>query len=118
MISKEKGNPTVAEVFEKSVDIRSYAPDPVWVIPDTMIGLELEIEGCPKSVVGKSKYWQVTEDGSLRVVDGAQPYEVRFALPFCGKDLTNAMEDLKKGFKATAENPPVHSTRTSVHVHL
>lgn len=110
------GNSSIGEVFEKVVDVRSYAEDSSWVLPNCLIGLELELEGCSSTFMVKNKLWEIKGDNSLRNVNGFDPFELVFSMPLSGKDLTQAVDDLNVINKLKVK--PVLSSRTSLHAHL
>lgn len=113
----------VNEVFGQSCEVRTYKEDQAWVLPSTMIGVEIELERIGDRFRGymKSPLWSETEDGSLRIIDDLPAVEYRFALPLCGVDLTKALNVLKqaiKNFDDVRGILPLCSNRTSVHVHI
>jgi hypothetical protein len=92
-------------------DERVFEPDDNWVLPDTIVGIEVEYEGCNWCDEGFGKHWDVTGDGSLR------GHGKEFiSLPVFGKDLTDAIDELEQGIgnAFTAEV----NYRTGIHVHL
>ena len=108
---------SVGQVFHQKGNIRTYKEDFYWVLPDTMVGVEIEVEGARDIITGKSGLWEKVHDGSLRQVKEADPYELRFLEPLCGYDLSTALNIFERGLR-TLKEPPVWSARTSVHVHL
>lgn len=118
MASKEAG--TVGGLYGKQEEIRSYKEDTSWVLPTTMIGVELELEGVktfPK--FSGPQYWETKEDGSLRDIDdeGSTSMELVFAIPLCGYDLTKALSILKHTLDKQKYKPVV-SPRCSTHIHI
>lgn len=121
---------TVTEVFGPA------APNP-WALkiprpivcsnPDLIMGMELEIEGCPLSADTYTRLvsklgWQVTTDNSLRganvntagnVVDG-NAYEF-ISRPMRAQTLLYSLEEF---FAVTKFEKANYSDRTSVHVHV
>jgi len=94
-----------------SPDNRTFLPHSCFVLPYTLIGVEVETEGVYYDRLSNPTYWDVKEDGSLR--SGA---EFVLANPLVGKDLHDSLEILDA---FCSNNPEIHYTvRTSVHVHL
>lgn len=106
---------SVGQVFLKEQEIRSYKSDPFWILPNTMIGLELEYEGI-LNPIKSSPFWTTVLDNSLRRINDIEPIELRFILPLCGEDLTTALSQLERGLLKTKLVPL--SERTSTHVHI
>lgn len=115
---------TVGSVFGKEHDVRTYKEDFSWVLPSTMIGVEIELERVHPTLINlisETPLWRVVQDGSLRNVDGLDPCEFVFSSPLCGYDLKKALDHFDKviaGLPKRKIVEPLCSARTSVHVHL
>lgn len=112
--------PSIADVFKKEKEFRLFEEDTGWVLSRDMVGLELEYEGLtlpPSELFKNSSRWTVTDDGSLRIIDGLPAAEFIFSAPLCGKDLTLALVELQDALTKLPK-PPMLSKRTSTHVHL
>lgn len=88
-----------------------YSPSDVLVLPDTFLGVEVEVEGVRLKPGTKDVYWNITTDGSLR--DGGR--EFVFKEPMFGQDVVSAIDNLLALIKTTGGKA---SSRTSIHVHL
>ena len=127
---------SIADSFGMSVDSRKYKTTNALVLPDTWLGIELEIEninGVLKHVrnagvnypngggafdarvlntgTGRN-LWIVEQDGSLR--DGGLELK---SIPIFGLDVLTALNDLEKFFNEH-DFKPKFSRRTSVHIHI
>jgi hypothetical protein len=103
-------------IGRKHVDYRVMLPDPQLVLPDCMVGIEMELEGDTSFRVRNSQEHVrhgvvAKEDGSLR--NGG--VELVFAEPLMGD---SAIAALKWMFKVKEEHSLVGSTRTSTHMHI
>jgi hypothetical protein len=79
------------------------------------VGIEVEMEGSrlPEVIRGKTKYWDVTRDGSLR----GEAFEYVLSKPVPRKDVDEALGQLYDTFKACS-SVPEDSGRAGVHVHV
>jgi hypothetical protein len=108
----------VGDFYGKQQDIRTFKEDNDWVLPSTMMGLEIELEGFSKyPKFNGPQYWEQKEDGSLRNIREKIPIEFVFASPLCGYDLTRAISLFDETI-ASLKEKPYASPRTSTHVHL
>ena len=114
-----KKHMTVANVFNRNEEIRSYKEDDMWVLPGCMIGVEIELEGVRERFKFKGPaYWEEKQDGSLRDIDShLSSTELVFSLPLCGYDLKRALLAFDTCMKEVAVRPKT-SPRCSVHVHI
>lgn len=114
-----KANSTVGSAFGNPEEIRSYKEDNFWVLPKTMIGIELELEGVTSIPVLKSpNYWSVKEDGSLRNLSAnTTSIELVLNFPLSGHDLTSAISYLNTVLNSKKEKYKI-SPRCSTHIHL
>lgn len=109
---------TVGDFFGKDPEIRTYREDETWVLPNTMVGLEIELEGFDRRpTIPPPYYWTFHEEGSLRDINGLRPFEFVFSMPFCGYDLSRALQVFDKIIKSLKSKPHT-SPRGSTHVHL
>lgn len=109
------GRNTLGMLLGKTSDTRVFRPDPLWVLPDTRIGVECEFEGVPPKPLAVNDprvgYWEQHQDNSLK----DQGAEFTFAEPLFGEDARKALEFLyeranTKGWRCTS--------RTGIHVHM
>lgn len=94
----------------KDVNVPNY-------LDDTLIGVEVEVEGITEPVTFKAKegqkeFWQVKEDGSLRN-HGAEFITV----PIAARNFPIILEELKHGL-IDSKSKFEFSPRTSIHVHM
>jgi len=95
---------------------RSYTPSELLVMPDNMVGIEIEIEGVSTmdsvwtSNSEFTNYWEVVEDPSLR-----NGVELRFRGPLFGDDVIKALQAVDTLLKEVSFST---SLRTSTHVHF
>lgn len=90
-------------------DIRTHAPSDELVIPDTFIGVEVELERVDNFRM--DGLWETKTDGSLH--DGGLEYVFRF--PLRGQDVVDALETFEE---AMTELRPKIGNDTSLHVHV
>jgi hypothetical protein len=102
------------------VPLRSYQPDGRWVLPQSNIGVELELENAAylANLMDNNIFWRVIVDDSLRN-DG---FEFLFAEPLSGADLSAAIQQMSQLLsrcreKGESKVPDPHY-RTSTHVHM
>lgn len=102
-----------------------FQPDPTLPLPDTMFGIEVELECVPVGAIvdmkNNSIYWTPKKDGSLRNQSmNFIGQEFVFKEPMFGLDIQAAFDELER--KLHTENKHKtkisHSIRTSVHVHV
>lgn len=107
------------EVFGHPQEIRSFKEDSEWVLPHTLVGIELELEGFKKrpDLPKFSSYWVTHDEPSIRAYDNLRAYELVFSLPLSGYDLTRALSELPRVLEST-NSVPIISRRTGFHVHL
>ena len=108
----------VAKRLGKVEDLRIFAPDKRFVLPDCRLGLEFEWEGTGAvaerqalPVTDWSHYWTWHEERSLR----NQGSEFVFSEPLFGVDAYNAIAGL---CSLARESRWVSTMRTGIHVHL
>jgi hypothetical protein len=90
-----------------------FEPDKAWVLPDTIIGVELEYES--SNTDGSNWYrdqWSQVGDGSLR--NGGVEF---VSHPVFGVDLTKALATITKGFDRGYFSGTVNY-RTGLHIHM
>lgn len=90
---------------------RSQQADNFWPLPQTYIGLEIEVEGAANRLIASpvvDRRWALVKDDSLR---GGEEWV--FNQPTLGKDLTEAVS----WFFNNVSNYTM-STRTSTHIHI
>lgn len=91
--------------------------------PDLILGLELEIEGCPRDTLwyqtNLEKLWEVKTDGSLRGLNNGNNNVDGNAFEFISKpsQLKILIPELKTFFDTTKFKEENFSDRCSVHVH-
>lgn len=105
---------SVSKVLGKPRENKLFVPDPRWVLPTTLLGLEYEYEGVHDRNLPHHTHaslWQYHEEGSLRDA-GA---EFVFRQPLFGKDAHNAIDWL---MELAVENKWRCTMRTGIHVHI
>jgi len=108
----------VGNVLEKPKEIRNYKGNSALLLPATLIGVEVEMEGLveiPRE--NENSYWQHHADNSLRNQGDLRSTEFVLKFPLCGEDLILALKEFDSVVKAMTL-PPIMSERTSVHIHL
>lgn len=111
--------PTVEVVYgRKPPKAWKYKETMDCTYPDLIVGLELEVENCRMSAaayidIGSPLGIDVKGDGSLRVINGREPYE------FITKPMMmqNALPILNTFFDKTKFDEENYSDRCSIHVH-
>lgn len=102
------------ESVTRSRDKRKFKGNKLLVLPDTLVGIEIEAErvaGIVSTMMQRSGFWDVTTDSSLR--NGGKEF---ISLPVLGQDLINALSTAND---IIGSNEQVSfGERTSVHIHL
>lgn len=104
----------VGQLVSKMPVSKIKAGDDSLVDSDTLLGVEIEVEGCKKTLPpsnNASNYWRKETDDSLRN-NGA---EFVFAEPLYGADVVKAITHFCEVARA---NSYVISERTGLHVHM
>lgn len=104
----------IGQVVNKMPAPHVRKSDPSLVDPETLLGIEVEVEGCRKALPSKDKesaYWEAKEDHSLR----NNGMEFVFREPLFGTDVVLALQYL---FNKAEENNWKISERTGIHVHV
>jgi hypothetical protein len=134
MAQPEGKKKTIGSIFGhdvRSLDTRTFKPSRDLVIPDCLVGIEIELERCGRlasnhgfnkvdPATGKediflrtpSELWKLHADGSLR--DDGMEF---ITLPVLGKDIQTALTELEQFFIDNGTEPQI-SERCSVHVHM
>lgn len=105
---------SVGRLIGKSPPRRFSDKDCPFVLPETFLGLELEVENFPNNAVLPQdllEFWLVKEDGSLR----NRGMELVFSQPLNGPATIQALDaflNWRKGVRITT------SVRTGLHVHM
>lgn len=105
---------SVARILGKPREEKLFVPDPRWVLPTNLLGLEYEYEGVEDRTLPNHTHaalWTYHEEGSLRD-DGA---EYVFTQPLFGKDAYNAIDWL---MTHAADQKWKPTMRTGIHVHI
>lgn len=92
-----------------------YGSPPVAICPDEATGVEIEYEG-ENLQCNPALYWKCNPENSLREYKGHSPVEYVLIKPLLRDDLVESLDFLEKKLKSSKANP-VHSPRTSVHIH-
>lgn len=102
-------------IGRRTVDYRVMVPDSRLVLPDCLVGIEMELEGDTRyhaRTMDHGKYFVTAkEDGSLR--NGG--IEMIFSEPLMGDAVITALEWM---FKVKQQHNLVGSIRTSTHMHI
>lgn len=111
---------TLGKLLDKSPDKVLQKPSDELVLPECLVGLELELENCPLSKLTDSQFdtlyqfWTTHNEDSLR---GPDCVELVYARPLAGQNIVESLVTVEKLFKE-ADIQPELSFRTSVHLHL
>ena len=104
----------IGQVVDKLPSVHLRRADPSLLDSDTLLGVEVEVEGCKKGLPTSNSstgYWLSKEDHSLR--EGGR--EFVFAEPLFGADAVAAINYLCD--EAIAQKWVI-SERTGIHVHM
>ena len=107
----------VGDILGKKKTRLQNKPSEAWVLPDTSIGVEVELEGVPLRTLGLTlppevdHYWSFSEDNSLHN-NGA---EFTFKSPMFGEDSRVALGTLLSHAERAGW---LVSKRTGIHVHV
>lgn len=100
----------ICDVFGHSLPLTTYEADEDLPLPLCRVGVEVEVENV-RHANTNGTLWQSVSDDSLR----DRGIEFVFANPYFGKDIALALSQLPT---ILADDTPVFSHRTSVHVHI
>lgn len=101
----------VGDVFGYAPEKRTFMGDEAFVLPQCLIGVEIELENFVE-VVKLPDFWVTSDDPSLR----NNGMELKLEVPLCGVDLKKALRSLDKKFRNLKVESPLY--RTSDHIHL
>lgn len=104
----------VGQVVDKMPAAHLRRSDPTLIDSETLLGVEVEVEGCSKNLPSARKetgYWTAKEDNSLR--EGGR--EFVFSEPLFGADVVAAVRFL---CEEAEKQKWIISERTGIHVHV
>lgn len=101
-----------SDVFGVEPEKRTFAGHEALVLPQCLMGVEVEVEGAGVMQKEMPDFWLVGDDPSLR----NQGVECKFEMPLCGADLVHALRDFELYFIGLEVQRPLY--RTSTHIHL
>ena len=110
----------LSTITGKLPDDYQFKPSPLLVLPSCKVGVEVELERVEYGLqtnLRRSKYWNSVADGSLRPIEGIDSREFVLKQGFFGEDLVKALDELEQAIEAN-KLKPIHSIRTSTHVHI
>lgn len=102
---------SIASVFDKPVRKRIQCKDVDWVLPNQLVGIEIEVERMPGTKLQNSlsSYWTVHNDESLRSRPGT---EYVLSMPLSGNELSRAVHSIFDGARFEK------SITAGTHIHL
>ena len=117
---QQERSDVIGNILRKNKVVFANRPSDEWVLPDTTIGIEIELEGVLRPGRGfegilpatLEQYWVAHEDGSLH--DNGCEFTLR--IPLFGEDLRKALHGMM-AFAATQKTWKA-SLRTGIHIHL
>lgn len=101
----------VGDVFGYGPEKRTFMGDKVFVLPQCLMGVEIELENFVEKC-HLPDFWITSDDPSLR----NNGMELKLEVPLCGVDLKKALRDLDREFINKKVESPLY--RTSDHLHL